>query len=141
MVKFSNRYLDLIKEDFTKLNSKFWAGISLTPGLPEEIIREFHNYVYWNTISSIQQLSEDLIQEFSHKVNWYSISISQKLSEEFIVKFSSEVDWWMIFKFQNLSEEFILKFATGKYLSAIHLNPHLARDVFERIKVRLMRAG
>lgn len=114
MVKLSNRYLKLIKEDLYNVKDEFWNFISRTPGL-----------------------SENFIQEFQVKVNWYNVFLYQELSEEFIIEFQDKDAWELIFRNQNLSEEFMLKFTTKKNLKALWLNPRISIEAFKVIESHL----
>jgi hypothetical protein len=84
-----------------------WYDISETPGLSEDIIREFAKKVDWERITDYQDLSWDFIEEFADKVDWQIISGYANLTEDAMERFELCMDWDTICHYQTLSESFM----------------------------------
>ena len=75
----------------------------------------------WYHLCKDYYLPEDLIREYKDFVDWWNITSYQKLSEKFIIKFKNQVRWRLISKYQKLSQKFLIKFYKKIYFEEIPL--------------------
>nr|QQV29366.1 hypothetical protein K-LCC10_0111 [Kaumoebavirus] len=93
-----------------RLKDAPWEFICVEYILPEEMLREYQDYVNWYYLSSYQKLSEGFIREFHDLVNWQSLSRAKIMSENLIRDFQERLDWYWVSLFQPLTVSMIEEF-------------------------------
>ena len=90
-----------------------WNTIN-SKDLPNDFIREFHNYLNWNILTSENLDNEEFIREFPDNIVWDLISskmiFNEKYSYKFFEDFKEKLDWDKITQWRNMAEDFIIKF-------------------------------
>jgi hypothetical protein len=137
-----------INPEFVKLLD--WHEISKIPGLTDQFIEEYADFLHFPTICLYQPLTLAIINKLENKIDytflvknpnlsdevkdskvdkmdWELFQMNQTFSKEFITKHIDNISPILIFKYQKLSEDVIFYF----------IGPHIESEKWAMLKGQL----